>query len=184
MRKGGLGGGNTITGMDFEFKTDLSNFISNLNGYELKESRLKKGSSIFFDIYFNNNFVGYIFQKHALYLFLENEGVIWKNIISKKILPDDSVFVLLNNKIFVIEKKYQEVSGSVDEKLQTCDYKKKQYQKLFALLNIDVEYVYLLNDWFMKPEYKDVLNYIHSVGCYYYFNYIPFKTFGLPMPNE
>lgn len=27
---------------------------------------------------------------------------------------------------------------------------------------------YLLNNWFSRPEYKDVLNYIHSVdGCDY-----------------
>lgn len=184
MRKGGIGGGNTLTGLQFEFKTDLANFIKNLDGYNLKDNVLKKGNSIFFDIYFNEEFVGHIIQKHALYLFLENEGIDWKSVLSKKILPDDSIFVLLNNTVFIIEKKYQEVAGSVDEKLQTCDFKKKQYQKLFSLLNIDVEYIYLLNDWFAKNEYRDVLNYIHSVDCQYYFNYIPFNVFGLPLPTK
>ena len=34
------------------------------------------------------------------------------------------------------------------------------------------------------PKYKDVLDYIHSVGCDYYFEYIPLKRLGLPVPPE
>ena len=80
--------------------------------------------------------------------------------------------------------KFQQVAGSVDEKLQTCDFKKKQYQKLLAQLNIDVEYIYILSNWFRKPEYKDVLDYIHSVHCFYYFEYLPLEKIGLPVPNS
>ena len=65
----------------------------------------------------------------------------------------------------------------------TCDFKKKQYKRLLAPLNFEVEYIYILNDWFKKPEYKDVLTYIHSVGCDYYFNYIPLQRLGLPIEN-
>ena len=72
--------------------------------------------------------------------------------------------------------------GSVDEKLQTCDFKKKQYQKLFFPLNIEVQYAYILDDWFRNPKYKDVLDYIISVGCQYYFQYIPLQRLGLPVP--
>lgn len=42
----------------------------------------------------------------------------------KKLLPDDSIYVILNNTFFIIECKYQQVGGSVDEKLQTCDFKR------------------------------------------------------------
>lgn len=66
--------------------------------------------------------------------------------------------------------------------LQTCDFKKRQYQKLFSRLNIEVEYVYVLSKWFEKPEYKDLLNYIHSVKCQYYFGYLPLQKLGLPVP--
>ena len=79
--------------------------------------------------------------------------------------------------------KFQEVFGSVDEKLQTCDYKKKQYKKLMASLNIEVEYVYILSDWFRKPAYKDTLDYIISVGRQYYFHYLPLQKLGLPVPK-
>ena len=76
--------------------------------------------------------------------------------------------------MYIIECKFQQVAGSVDEKLQTCDFKKKQYKKIFSRLNIDVEYVYLSSDWFKN----DVLDYIVSVGCSYYFNYIPLYKLG------
>lgn len=114
---------------------------------------------------------------------LEEYNINWKEIISKKLLPDDSIYVIIKNTLYIIECKFQKVAGSVDEKLQTCDFKKKQYQKLFSRANIEVEYVYLLSDWFKKPEYKDVLDYIISVRCQYYFSYIPLDKLGLPVPN-
>lgn len=52
-----------------------------------------------------------------------------------------------------------------------------------APLNIEVEYIYILSDWFKKPEYKDTLDYIISVGCQYYFHYLPLQKLGLPMPK-
>ena len=134
-------------------------------------------------VFFKDKLVGMIFVKHDLYRFLEKNRVKWQDYLSKKLLPDDSIYVILNNTFFVIECKYQQVGGSVDEKLQTCDFKKKQYKRLLAALNFDVEYIYILNDWFKKPEYKDVLAYIHSVGCDYYFNYIPLKRLGLPVES-
>lgn len=80
--------------------------------------------------------------------------------------------------------KFQKVAGSVDEKLQTCDFKKKQYKKLMSPLNIDVEYIYILSDWFRNPAYKDTLDYIISVGCHYYFKYLPLEKIGLPVPKN
>ena len=50
--------------------------------------------------------------------------------------------------------------------------------------NLDVEYIYLLDNWFRNQKYRDVLDYIHSVGCDYYFEYIPLYKLGLPMPND
>lgn len=88
----------------------------------------------------------------------------------------------MNNTLFIIEMKFQKAAGSVDEKLQTCDFKKKQYKKLMSAINVEVEYIYILSDWFRKLEYNDVLDYIISVGCQYYFHYLPLKKLGLPVP--
>jgi len=115
---------------------------------------------------------------------LEEKGIGYKKLISKKLLPDDAIFVIINNTMFILEIKFQSGSGSTDEKLQTCDFKIKQYRKLLARLNVEVKYIYILNDWFKKPEYKDVLDYIISIeGCSYYFNYLPLQKIGLPVPN-
>ena len=76
--------------------------------------------------------------------------------------------------------KFQKVAGSVDEKLQTCDFKKKQYTKLMGPIGIRVDYIYILNDWFNVPAYRDVLGYIKEVGCDYFFNEIALSRLGLP----
>lgn len=52
-------------------------------------------------------------------------------------------------------------------------------------VNVDVEYIYLLSEWFKKPKYKDVLDYIISMRCHYYFEYIPLSKLGLRVsPND
>lgn len=173
MVKGGKGGGNTRTGLLFEGKTDLVQFLSLQPGYDVKNSV----------VFYRGEEVARVFAKHGLYRFLDEQGVDWKDVLSKKLLPDNCLYVIINNTLFVVECKFQQVAGSVDEKLQTCDFKKKQYQKLLSRANIDVEYVYLLSDWFKKSEYKDVLDYVISVGCHFYFEYIPLTKFGLPLPE-
>lgn len=173
MKKGGVGGGNTLTGLNFERERDFLSVLDKSKGYSIKDNI----------IYFKNKEVARNYRKNSLYKYLESRGVDYKNHISKKLLPDDAIYVIKNNTLFIIEMKFQTVAGSVDEKLQTCDFKLKQYKKLMSTLNIDVEYIYILNDWFRKPEYKDVLDYIISVGCDYYFEYLPLKRLGLPVPK-
>ena len=174
MIKDGIGGGNTTTGLVFESKADLKTLLNSIKNYRVDNDN---------NVFYKDKLVGMIFVKYGLYKFLEKQNVDWKNYLSKKLFPDDSIYVILNNTFYIIECKYQQVGGSVDEKLQTCDFKKKQYKRLLASLNFEVEYIYILNDWFKKPEYKDVLAYIHSVGCDYYFNHIPLKRLGLPISN-
>ncbi|MDO4608307.1 MAG: hypothetical protein Q4B40_03855 [Clostridia bacterium] len=173
MIKSGKGGGNTKTGLVFEGKTDLATFLGKQKGYTVIDN----------NVYYNDEKVARIFKKHGFYNFLEELGIDWTKLISKRLLPDDSIYVIINNTLYIIECKFQQVAGSVDEKLQTCDFKKKQYQKLMSQANIEVEYVYLLSDWFKDPKYKDVLDYIISVRCQYYFEYIPLAKLGLPVPE-
>ena len=144
----------------------------------------KSKKSKWYLVFYKNEHIADIFQKSALYIYLKEKGVDWKRFLSKKLLPDNAIYVILNNTLYILEVKYQEVAGSVDEKLQTCDFKRKQYIKLFSYLNYRVEYIYILNDWFKKPEYKDVLDYIIHMGCRYYFNYLPLQEIGLIVPND
>ncbi len=191
MIKNGKGGGNTQTGLVFEGKTDLATFLSQQNGYEIieeKENIVFKGQNTEIkvkSVYYDGKKVAELYKQREFYnSFLKKLDIDWREYISKPLYPDDSIFVIIKNSVFIIECKHQQVAGSVDEKLQTCDFKKKEYKKLLSKANLDVEYIYLLDNWFRNPKYKDVLDYIHSVNCDYYFEYIPLYRFGLPVPNE
>ena len=173
MIEGGKGGKNTKTGLYFEDRVSILNLLKSKEGYKVKKDI----------VYYEGKEVARCVSKNKLYKWLEGEGVDYKKIISKKLLPDEALYVIINNTLYVIEVKFQGVAGSVDEKLQTCDFKRKQYAKLMAPLNIEVEYIYILSDWFRKEAYKDVLDYIISVGCQYYFEYLPLQKLGLPVPK-
>ena len=174
MIEGGKGGANTLTGLNFEKRIDLRENFKKIKDYSVEGNDLKyKGKS-----------VAKFFKKFELYnKLLKQKNIDWKKRISKKLLPDESIFVLSNNTLFIIEMKFQKVAGSVDEKLQTCDFKKKQYEKLFSGTRIKIEYCYILSNWFLHTSYKDTLNYIESVNCKYFFENLPFEYLGLPHPN-
>ncbi len=179
MKKDGIGGANTQTGINFEGKVDLLEFLDKkIEGYSVKKAKIGH------EIFYNGKMVAQSFRKHELYKFLLIRGVDYRKYLSKKLLPDDAIYVIKENTLFIIEVKYQQVAGSVDEKLQTCDFKLKQYKKLFSELNYEVEYIYVLSDWFKDERYKDTLEYVIEVGCKYYFEYLPLHKIGLPVPKE
>jgi len=93
--------------------------------------------------------------------------------------PDCALVHHKTKTIFIIEKKFQSAAGSVDEKLQTCDFKKKMYTKLTKNTDHKLEFIYLLSNWFKKPEYDDVKKYIRSVGCFFYFEQLDLKKIFL-----
>lgn len=184
MIKNGKLGGSTITGLNFEKETDIIQIFSNLEDYTVNILKQTTGGLVTnSEIFYKGKKVANCFKKRGFYSMLQEKNIDYSKLISKRLEPDQALYVLVNNTLFIIEIKFQSVNGSVDEKLQTCDFKKKQYKKLMAPLNIDIEYIYILNDWFRKPEYKDVLDYIISVNCQYYFQYIPLQKLGLPIPE-
>lgn len=176
MIKGGKGGKKPlINGLFFESRMDLGKAISQIPGYSVKDDT----------VYYRGKSFATLYKKFKLYRnFLEPRGVKARKVISKLLLPDDAIFIPATNTLYIIEQKYQDTSGSVDEKLQTCDFKNKQYHKLVAPLQLDVKYVYVLCDWFKKPEYHDVLKYIQDVGCYHFFEVLPLSFLGLPSSKK
>lgn len=173
MKKDGTGGAKTnANGLSFEDKVELTETLLSkgfLLGASLVGKALHDGTGV----------RGLLFKKNDLYKFLGREKVDHRKILSKKLLPDN-VFLNYGNKTaYVIEVKYQVTAGSVDEKLQTCDYKRKQYQKLFAPLGYTVEFAYVLNSWFKKDEYRDTMSYIEETGCRYFIREIEVKFLGL-----
>jgi hypothetical protein len=173
MIEGGKGGANTLTGLEFEKRIDLRELFEKVKDYSIKENNLL----------YKEKIVAQFFKKNKIYLLLKKYKIDWKDRISKRLLPDETIFVFTNNTLFIIEMKFQKVAGSVDEKLQTCDFKKKQYKKLFSGTGIKIEYCYILSKWFMHKSYKDTLNYIESVACRYFFETLPLEYLGLPKPD-
>jgi len=177
MKTGGLGGANTLTELNFEGKVDFQKLLGKVPEYRIDKIPDKAGMGVFFE----GKLVARCFKKHDFYRFLDESNVDWRKMLSKKLLPDDAMLVIVRETLFIIEVKYQQVAGSNDdEELMLCDFNRKQYLKLVAPLGLKVEYVYVLNDWFKKPGYKDVLDYIHSVNCHYKFNELPLSWLGLP----
>ena len=142
MIKNGTGGANTVTGLDFENKAKIN---------------------------FNENDIN--LTKNNLYNYLKNNHIDYTKIISRKLLPDEAYFNPNTKEFKIYEKKYQQVAGSTDEKPQTCAFKIHQFKKIGAAIGANkVTYTYIFNNWFKKPEYKDMLEYIKSVdGCDYIF---------------
>lgn len=165
-----VGGGarTNLNGLEFEGRTDL------LEALKKHPKCTVEGNQVFKD----GAIVAHYYEKHNLYSeYLKPAGVDYTKILSKKLLPDGAL--LVGDTMYIIEKKYQAGSGSVDEKLQTCDFKKKQYTKLFKPLNIKVEYYYVLSKWFDSKKNNDVFQYIESVGCKYFIEELPFNEIGL-----
>lgn len=108
-------------------------------------------------------------SKHELYKYLKKCNINWKNLMSKKLLPDEAYFNPITKEFSIYEKKFQQTKGSVDEKPQTCAFKIYQFRKIGKAIGAEkVTYTYLLSNWFAKPEYKDMLEYIKTVdGCDY-----------------
>ena len=97
--------------------------------------------------------------KHNLYKFLDEQGIKWNTIISKKLLPDEAYFNPITKELKIYEKKYQQVPGSADEKPQTCGFKIHQFKKIARALGLKhTYYTYIFNDWFKQPKYKDMLD--------------------------
>lgn len=111
------------------------------------------------------------FTKNNLYNYLKNLGINWEEYISRKLLPDNAFYFKEDNEVVIYEKKFQQCAGSADEKPQTCAFKINQFKKLLASIGVTrVSYIYIFNEWFKKPMYKDMLDYIKSIdGCDYIF---------------
>ena len=179
MIKWWKGGWNTKTWLNFEKTASFEDLLSKIIGYSVVP---KQNINEAYDVFYDGNKVAETYKKHALYKgLLEPRWIDYKKVLSKKLLPDNAIYVIANDTLFIIEIKYQYTSGSVDEKLQTCDFKNKQYKRLFSPLGIDVRYCYVLSEWFMKPEYRDVLNYIQAMDCHYFFGELPLEFLGLPL---
>lgn len=118
--------------------------------------------------------------KTELYAFLKDNSRFetYKGITSRRNDPD--AVVVVGNVIHIVEMKYQSEGHDTQYALLPyCDYKKQQYQKLVVGTNYEIRFHYLLSESMNTPKNRDIFQYIHDVGCDYYFEEIPLDVFGL-----
>ncbi len=96
MIEKGKGGSNTLTGIYFERKRNILSVIKKLPNYQVKGSI----------ILYNKKEVARSYSKNFLYKFLNDKGINYKKHISKRLLPDEVLYVLVNNTLFIIEMKF------------------------------------------------------------------------------
>ena len=111
-------------------------------------------------------------KQSGLQLFLKRE---FERKYNKNLNPDECIIDSTNKILYIIEKKFQQCSGSVDEKIQTGYVKSLMYKKLYPTYTI--EYMYVLSDWFAHKKYKLDLDINTKLGVSHVFGSDPdYKT--------
>lgn len=158
-------------GLLFEQSTSLNEALLEA-GFEIQNN---------YDVYYNGTFIGHSINESAFAtVFLRSHGIEDREINSKRWEPDEAFINIHTQTVYIIEKKFQKRSGSVDEKLATFPFKIKEYQKLLAPLGYNVEYMYLLSSaWFDAPKYQDYYDYMDELNCPHFFDYLPLNAIGI-----
>lgn len=122
-------------GLHFEQTTSLDHALNDA-GYMVMNHAVYRGT----------HQIGMSVPQKRLYThFLNPRGIYYCDYNSKEWRPDEAFINFENNTAYIIEKKFQNCAGSVDEKLPGCHFKKLEYQKLFKPLGFDVEFVYIFS---------------------------------------
>lgn len=113
------------------------------------------------ELYFASSFKDDFASKHGL----QSPGAKW-------LQPDVFVVNFGTQKAFVIEKKQQTQTGSVDEKLVTCDFKQVYYETVCNPLGLEVLLFWQLSEWFghEKNAYSFVFDYMQKKGSHIVIN--------------
>jgi hypothetical protein len=159
---------NTLTGISFERSSNLRESLETSKEFKVIEDQVYE--------VITGNLLGVLVDKHGLVKYLKRDGIDYRHHVEKKKLPDSAIIIFDKGgrpySLLVFECRFQKVAGSVDEKIVGGPYWKKFYTKLVSELEIKVEYIYILSDWF-KNGYRDELEYLRTEGIQYYFNEAP-----------
>jgi len=144
----GAGGSNTNkNGLPYEEITDLK---TNYNVFEK--------NPYYNLIKFNNSETEFKMTKQSKLFKCMHDNINHNIVKAHGCKNPDECFIDENKKnIFIIEKKFQQIGGSVCEKIQTPDFKIWQYSRTFPKYNI--VYIYCLSEWF-KENCKSELEYL------------------------
>ena len=134
----GAGGVNTNkNGLKFEKDNKLDKYFEIIKEY-------KYYTKIKFKINLDKEFIKTIKSNFFKYMNYKKDKTI-ENAHGCK-CPDLCFIDEIKKIIYIIEMKFQQVNGSVCEKIQTAPFKKWQYSRLFP--NYKINYIYCLSPWF------------------------------------
>jgi len=144
----GAGGANTtFNGSSFEKKTSIENKLLE-NGYTKTIFNNKQTFGYYFE-YVNENYkIIYLTQSgFRLYFKLKYNIDVYRN-------PDEAFLIIKEDKYYlkILEKKNQNVAGSVEDKLKTGQFNRREYEKMFkdSSLNIIISYSFCVSQYLKK----------------------------------
>ena len=140
-----------LNGSNYEELTNLPNLFK----IEFTKCKFGKGKTDIHYTFTINNIQYRILYKNGFHKFLKKE---FNTVHENKLEPDEAILDERNKIIYIIEKKFQTRTGSVDEKLQTGVCKKDFYTDQF--LNYKIIFIYTLSDWFKQKKYNWVIKYL------------------------
>lgn len=203
LKKGGIGGANTNkSGLKFEHDTDLATSINTYlyDEYKLIPHEFKDVESLPFQgstspVYDlirlkDDYFVGVITNQNQFYNVLKDSYDL-ENVNHKNWKPDECFFNFETNTVYIVEKKWQQRSGSVDEKMFGFVNKRRLYQNNFNQLKDEpkptVEFCALFNSsWWLngndgknEKNYQDYFDNLRIDGIKIFFDKYEYWWFGL-----
>lgn len=98
-----------------------------------------------------------ILKQRGLYNYLHNS---YNNNCEKKLNPDECIIDTNKHILYILEKKFQQCGGSVDEKIQTALFKRWYYGEQYPAYTI--VYIYVLSDWFKQKKYRPEMRYLNN----------------------
>ena len=161
------GGVNTnLNGMKFEMSTDLSVLIDRIPGYEVEEINFPDKRTVRgFNVKYSGEIIGKLMPTTRFYDFLNDEGLLNTN--SKKWEPDEAFINYRNRTIYIVEKKTQAGTGSVDEKLLGFGNKRRLYQRLLDKADnpFSVQFIFMGDgNFFSEQSHKDYFEMMRADG--------------------
>ena len=155
----GAGGANaTLSGGSFEKKTSLEDkliekkFIKHIMNKSKNGYYYEKKESNYNIIYFNQNgFNKYVEKEYSVQTYRKpDEAIIIEN--------DDNVHII------ILEKKNQNVDGSVEEKLKTGAFTRREYEIMFSenkKYKFKISFCFVLSKFLQNKFESDIPKYIN-----------------------
>jgi hypothetical protein len=158
----GAGGANTnYNGLKFEEKTSIEPYLDKYK-YIKQNIKIKNRKGIYYE-YKKNDLNIIYFKKNGFKLYFEKEF----NINTYR-QPDEAYLLKYNNNYIVkiLEKKNQNVEGSVEDKLKTGRFTKREYELMLNIKDdykFTIEYIFCISKFLQEKlesnniKYKNIL---------------------------